>query len=232
MPTVIDLVIDRHIPGHTPDQLHGLACALLEGDGVDHDSGIKPFTVWPLRQDPDGQVLRLTLLGNDDQSGRPIPDRMRLGSQVFEVRQRRDLFVPFASLVGGPLIRQARLSFETPTYFSRNGRDLPLPDPVLVFRSLLNKWNLHAPDHLDIGEAIARDLLDRVVVLDADVHTLSTEAAHRARRTGFVGTVGFSVGSCSDEIAGAFTALVRAAEYLGVGAQTTRGFGVTIERSV
>lgn len=228
MPTTIDLVLDRKIAHHTPDQLHGLACSLLEGARADHQSAHKAFTVWPLRQSPTGQVLRLTLLGAGNQTGHPLTTRLRLGSQIFGVAERQDLYTPFEALFDTPPRSSVTLSFETPTYFSRNGRDLPLPDPVLVFGSLARRWNLYVPQHLRFDDDSVRALTKSIVLTDARIDVVAAKAAHRMHRAGFIGTASFEViekGRATEAILGV---LSNSAEYLGVGAQTTRGFGVTL----
>ena len=228
MPTAIDLVLDRCVPRHTPDQLHGLACAVLEGEGAEHTAGVKDFTVWPLREEPAGQILRITLLPDEDCRGRPIRTPLRLGSHYFDVRRRIDTHITFAELSQSRRHSTSSLTFETPTYFSRNGRDLPLPDPVLVYGGLARRWNQYAPAELQISESARRALLDGVVICDVDIQAVSSEAAHRSRRTGFIGRVEFGLIKSGHQVAPLFSALSRAAQYLGVGAQTTRGFGVVI----
>ena len=51
MPTLIELRLKATWPVR-PDarNLHGLACALFEGEGPEHLGQDKPFAVWPLRQ--------------------------------------------------------------------------------------------------------------------------------------------------------------------------------------
>jgi CRISPR-associated endoribonuclease Cas6 len=47
--------------------------------------------------------------------------------------------VPFGSLAGGAPAWSADLEVVSPLYFSRNRRDHPLPDPVLMLRSALDR---------------------------------------------------------------------------------------------
>src|SRR6266571_7560174 len=107
MPTVMTLRLtaDRLLePGMR--QLHGLACALFEGNGtgdgpgqrgVDHLGQLKPFTVWPLQACAvggrgQGSVLRASWLAADPPPpGVIMPGELRLGHVtcvVGEVTQR------------------------------------------------------------------------------------------------------------------------------------------------
>jgi hypothetical protein len=55
MPMVIELQLKASWPGQPGTrQVHGLACALFEGDGADHLGQDKPFAVWPLSHAPAG----------------------------------------------------------------------------------------------------------------------------------------------------------------------------------
>jgi hypothetical protein len=70
----------------TPGQLHGLACALLEGAGADHNHQTKPFAVSPLlTTDPTTQLTELRIGWLDDQHPCDLTPlartRVRLGSQ-------------------------------------------------------------------------------------------------------------------------------------------------------
>ncbi|MGH4014473.1 MAG: CRISPR system precrRNA processing endoribonuclease RAMP protein Cas6 [Pseudonocardiaceae bacterium] len=75
----------------------------------------------------------------------------------------------------------------TPTYFSRNGRTVPLPDPVLVLRSLTQRWNTFAPAGLAIDDTLGKALLATALLTDADLHTVRVQVGRDAWQTGFVG---------------------------------------------
>lgn len=231
MPTAIDLDLRaRSKVSALPDRLHGMACALFEGSGADHTAEDKPFTVWPLRKDdPDDDrwLLRLNWLPDDPPpQGLPAPRHLRLGSTVLAVRQRHIHQCTYAEMAAGPPTGRAMLSFCTPTYFSRNGRSYPLPDPVLVYQSLYQRWNQRAPVPCRISEDMWAALRSEVIVGRVDIHTQAIPAAHRMAREGFVGDAVFSVRTEEVAVRVTFAALTRAATFLGVGAQTTRGFGV------
>lgn len=235
VPTALELVLASERPVHeTADRLHGLACALLEGEGADHTAGAKPFTVWPLRSTAPGRsglpaqlLLRLNWLPDT-----PVPanhqrrPELRLGGTTLQILRRHERAVPYAALAAAPASSRVVLRFHTATYFSRNGRDFPLPDPILVFQSLARRWNAHCPEPLRIEAELTDRLLSELVVSAAQVETTAHAAAHRQERVGFVGQVEFALLRGTGDTRATLAALAASAPYLGVGAQTTRGFGV------
>jgi hypothetical protein len=62
MPTLIELRLKATWPVR-PDvrQMHGLACALFEGEGAEHFGQEKPFAVWPLRPGSGRIGIRLAM---------------------------------------------------------------------------------------------------------------------------------------------------------------------------
>ena len=228
----------------TPHQLHGLACTLLEGDGADHTGQNKPWTVWPLRAAPastvrsrepgrEPLVLRMTWLPDDDPPlvAGALPDQVRLGSRFATVLDARTRQASYAQLMDAPPARRAELTFHRPTYFSRSGRNLPLPDPVLVVASLARRWNEFCPGDLRLPEGEVTQLRRAVMLADFSGHTERVDRDPTATRSGFVGEATLTLPrSCSDGVARRFAALCTAAEHLGVGAGTTSGFGVVTAR--
>jgi hypothetical protein len=50
MPVLMEMALKASWPLRSDTrQLHGLACALFEGDGAEHFGPDKPFAVWPVR---------------------------------------------------------------------------------------------------------------------------------------------------------------------------------------
>jgi CRISPR-associated endoribonuclease Cas6 len=232
----------------TPHQLHGLACTLLEGVGADHNGQDKPWTVWPLRaagpttSDPAAPllsapsvplVLRLTWLPDDQPppvSGL-LPDQVRLGSRFATVASSNTIQTTFGQLADVPPARRAEMVFHRPTYFSRSGRNLPLPDPVLVVASLARRWNRFCPQELAIPDADVGVLRRTVMLADVAGHSERVDRDPTAIRSGFVGEATLTLPrSCPTSAARWFAALCSAAEFCGVGAGTTSGFGVVTAR--
>jgi CRISPR-associated endoribonuclease Cas6 len=123
------------------------------------------------------------------------------------------------------------VEFLTPTVFSRNGRDYPLPDPVLALRGLHQRWTARADPAAPAGsrhagpEAGGVDgALGSVVVEHLDGHTQLVEAP--TRRIGFTGSATFALrGRSSPAADQAFAALWAFAALAGVGRSTTYGLG-------
>lgn len=72
-------------------------------------------------------------------------------------------------------------------FFSRNGRDHPLPDPALIMRSAATRWNLHAPPALAVPEDLLRELGKLVYLADFGGRTVWAPVSATMTQTGFVG---------------------------------------------
>ncbi|MER5182584.1 CRISPR system precrRNA processing endoribonuclease RAMP protein Cas6 [Streptomyces sp. NPDC002896] len=213
----------------TPAQLHGLTATLLEGAGADHHAQHKPYSVSPLlAADRTGRaILRLGWLQDS-----PRPDlvaltglRVRLGAQFFTVAGAEEEFTPYPVLCQVPGARRVVMRFVSATYFSRNGRWHPLPDPALLYGGLIRRWNLFAPPYAQIDEAQEKALLSSVALSAHDIAScpISLGAGYRI---GFTGDAAFAlVGSYAEAVAGLFAGLSLFAAVSGVGAQTTHGLG-------
>lgn len=226
MPAVLDL--EPSVPAGTqvyPARLHGAACAMLEDRSVPHTAQHKPFSVGPLFDAGTGRAhWRLGWLGATQPP--PIPTAIALGPVRCEIQSTQSTSVTFAELLACQSVRHAELHFVSPTFFARKGRDLPLPDPVLIIRSLASRWDAHAPTELVLPTKEMSALLDTVYLEEMAGETRRAQVSRTMWQTGFVGAVRLSLTRASDDItAQVFTALVRFAEFAGVGAQTTHGFG-------
>lgn len=119
------------------------------------------------------------------------------------------------------------LRFLTPTTFT-TGEDhvsYPLPDPRLVFRSLLLRWKSHGPPVF--SDAEGEDLLRSVRVTRYTIRT----HAHKFSaftKVGFVGEVEFTIGTRKPQLLRLFNTLASFAFYAGVGAKTTMGMGQAV----
>jgi CRISPR-associated endoribonuclease Cas6 len=226
MPAVLDLELS--VPSGTqvyPARLHGAACAMLEDVGAAHTARHKPFSVGPLIEASPGRTRwRVGWLGSAEPP--PIPETIALGPAHCPVRPTRPEQTSFAQLLAGRPARHAELRFISPTFFARKGRDLPLPDPVLIMRSLAARWDAHAPAELALPAEVLTALLDSVYLADAVIETRHAQVSRTMWQTGFVGTAQLSLTKTADAATSqVFTALTRFAEFAGVGAQTTHGFG-------
>ena len=133
-------------------------------------------------------------------------------------------------LVGAALsaghIEELRLRFLSPVAFRRDDKDYPMPDPVLIFSSLADKWQ----------QAAMPVAMDRAWIRDAAAKALLSEWHGGSRRVYFGGdrgTLAFSgrfsydVTALSEEEQHALLLLAQFATFAGVGRLTGQGFGET-----
>ncbi len=228
-----------------PRQLLGAAAQLFETVGSDHHAETKPFAVGPIKPSPDSGASSAGSVGSAGSAGSPATTVWRLGwlgdgdlPQAWPPRtvrfgpceQRVTGFDvdpwPFARLASVGPTRRVRLRMLTPMFFSRNGRDLPLPEPVLIVRSLLARWNAHAPAALAISDGAARELVGAVFLDAVSGASRQVSVTEKIRQVGFVGDAELRLlKTAAAATADVFGALTRFAAIAGIGAQTTHGFG-------
>lgn len=228
MPTAYEIAFrlppfTRHI---SFADLHRLACYLIEDEGEDaHSEQIKSFSVRPLEHDGEFWYAHLHILDDDLRLDDRITDRLgrspHLGRDLPLLNpSTRVLHSPYGSLANTAIRTTARIEFASPTTFSRNGRYYALPDPMLVHRQLVKKWNDFAPSELELPEEQSNLLLSSVSLQSADIRVEKIDGF--GSRVGFVGTAEFRA---SPESARIFSMLWRFAAHCGVGALTTQGLG-------
>ncbi|NLF02816.1 MAG: CRISPR system precrRNA processing endoribonuclease RAMP protein Cas6 [Anaerolineales bacterium] len=123
--------------------------------------------------------------------------------------------------------RGLTLNLASPTVFRRQGRDLPLPEPELVFGGYLRRWNEFAP--VALPEEAQRYAAECVALGRFRIrsHLVSFEAGDKGAHVGFTGRISFRflVGDAY------WTRLMRLlagyAFWCGTGYRTTAGLGQT-----
>ncbi|MFD8900224.1 CRISPR system precrRNA processing endoribonuclease RAMP protein Cas6 [Streptomyces ardesiacus] len=235
MPTLWHLTLRAAHPVRrqvTPAQLHGLACTLLEEPRHDHHAADKPWSVSPLfaASEPQTAVLRIGWL-DDTHNLQDIFEEgreLRLGTQHFVLTEAAAEHAPYEALLAAGPATHAELHAVTPTYFSRNGTQYPLPDPHLLYGSLARRWNTHAPQHLNIPDTALREMRTHLALSSHDIATQPVHLATTALRTGYTGHCTFTLtGTPPPAVFATFTALSLYAHTAGIGAQTTHGCGHT-----
>jgi CRISPR-associated endoribonuclease Cas6 len=227
VPAVITLTLrlPREVEVY-PARLHAAACALLEPAWVGHHDQHKPFSAWPLAGASSAARWRLGWLPDDPPAIET--DRVAFGPHTCQILGCRVEQVRFAELTATPPAWRADLEFVSPLYFSRNGRDHPLPDPVQILRSAIDRWNAHAPDPLRIDDPTCRVLLGAVRLDAMAGETATTQVTATQRQVGFLGHARLSLPRHTPPPGPAvFAALLRYADIAGLGAQTTHGYGAT-----
>lgn len=206
--------------------VHRLACYLVEEPGPEaHAAQVKSFSVWPLHYDNDRWYLTINAVNDSEQWDRRINDRLaktpHLGPDIPLVGPRLHVArVSFSEIAKqSPRTRQ-RVTFVSPTTFSRNGRSYALPDPVLIHRQLARKWNLFAPPELKWSDETVEQLCQTVVLESANIE--ASRLPNLGSRVGFVGSAEFRTEHTSAAI---FSSLWHFATFCGVGSLTTQGLG-------
>lgn len=121
--------------------------------------------------------------------------------------------------------RAITLAFSSPTAFKRTrGGFVPLPQPELVFSSLLDRWNAFAPFRLP--EALYDTVHTDIVIDQAQLQTETVMFARgqKGTVTGFMGQVTYRL-ECSVETRRYLHALAGFAKYSSVGVKTSVGMG-------
>lgn len=210
----------------TPDQLHGAACALFEQEHGDHAAQDKPFTA-AVGRAPHATMLRLTWLSDVSPPALTCVPTVRLGGATARVADLHVTTVTYEALHATSPGRTASLSFRSPLMFRRDGRVVPLPDPVLILQSLGRRWNQFAPAELAVTPDVLADLRRQVHLRSFEGRTETALHVHGTATTGFVGdaTLGLPA-TVAQSSAHALAVLCAAAPFLGCGASTTRGFGL------
>lgn len=228
MPAIVTLDLMPHPDLQVyPARLHCAVCSLLETATEEHHAQRKPFSAGPLAVvDRPARVARWRLGWLADAAPTLAPHSVRFGPHPCPVVRCDIRDVPFAELAAAPPAWSADLEAISPLYFSRNGRDHPLPDPVLMLRSAADRWNAFAPCLLAVPADLVDTLLGTVRLAAMDGRTVATPVTATMQQTGYLGTARLALGrDATPAVATAFAALTRFADIAGLGAQTTHGFG-------
>lgn len=222
----LDLASDGAIATPSPEQLHAVACTLLDEDH-DHRSSFKAFSVQGSRATDGGWQLELGLV--DDSLLRRLEQRLhqhrgaiRFGRDALSVRhvsvQCQDDWDALADAADSRA--SIGLRFITPTHFRRGSKSNLLPLPSAVFGHWRQRWSQVA------GVAPHCPFDDRGIhVTRLEVRT--EHASYRGRPThGIVGRVTYDLRDLPPEHRAALDALAQLAPYAGCGSRTTAGFGV------
>jgi hypothetical protein len=209
------------------EYLHAVVSRWFDDDDT-HRSIAKPYTVCPAKAAPGGITIELGLL--DDS----LPDRLRtvaapgtrvrLGSTWSTItRPPRQLdTVPWADLTPSTDTAWC-LKFLTPTTFRRGNAFTPAPTLSAILGSLRSCWQRFAPPTVP---PLVLDLAQEPVWMTDIEVTSHVVPVNGLTVSGFTGRLRFACDGTAEQ-ATAIDRLVRLAPYAGVGAYTTRGFGVT-----
>jgi len=128
----------------------------------------------------------------------------------------------YSRLFQGQASHSVGLQFASPTFFRRQGNSYPLPEPRLVFDSLVQRWNTFAP--VKVPEEV-QESWERLTIARLRGHTQHIAPNADERGVGFVGQVVYHLPAANPTERQWLWALARYAFYAGVGAKTSLGFG-------
>lgn len=138
----------------------------------------------------------------------------------------------FAGLTAGRLVgedagerseRKIGLRFSSPTGFHSAGKHQPLPLPEQVFGSLLERWNAFAP--LAFPDEVKRYAAECLAVSRFELRSAAVPVKEGGLRVGAVGEVVYTAVTYDRYWMGVLRALAAYAQFSGVGAGTSFGFG-------
>ena len=117
------------------------------------------------------------------------------------------------------------LEFATPVTFRQRGKNQPLPTADLVFGSLLDRWNTSAP--MPLPPSLREAVEAQVAVSNVDLRSVVLPTKGGALQIGVVGSCGYTLVGRDRTWVASLDLLSRFAFYSGIGAGTTRGFGMS-----
>jgi len=143
-----------------------------------------------------------------------------------EINSYEELYTTLVANEPEP-IKHFDLHFVTPTAFAQNGGIyLPLPLPMLMFRSWLERWNNFAPVYLGSDELIA--YLSQAIALKHHKIKTSYFQMSRGYAPGFMGEVTLQILNRADPLlANVANLLLHYAKFSGTGIKTRLGMGQT-----
>jgi CRISPR-associated endoribonuclease Cas6 len=211
------------------EHLHAVVSRWFDTDDTAHRANSKGYTVSPLRQGDQGPVIEIGLVDDNligsllanTAPGTPI----RLG--------RTHIAIPTAPTQTAAATWHALaqpghatawcLRFVTPLTFRRGNRFTPMPTPKTILASLRATWRTYAP--ADIAQPDLDLSHDPVWVTDIDGANDVRKVNDRIV-SGFLGRLRIEC-DAEPHIARAVNQVIQLAPFSGIGAHTTRGFGVT-----
>lgn len=232
MPTVIE--IDTHAvesASTTASMVHGIASSLFDATDDQHTAQSKPWTAWPVQsRGEDHLTLRFTWLADD----LPLPaavttagaSSLRFHRQDVPVQNLSIKHVSYAHLAAtAEPATHWEIQFHSPTHFSRDGHSNCLADPFLVLSSLTQRWNSFS--NADLAIDSTPTTLARLIEIEAfDLQSEEWPGPKGQDRRGTVGGMLWRIVHGDQTQHHHLTTLLTAAEFLGVGKETTYGFGV------
>ncbi len=228
--------------GHGGQAVYGLALEMLRSHDphsardVHDGSGPKPISASPVGRAPEGCSFSIGALTPDcaaallqafadaHGTGRVV-GLAGAGATVAEVSTTTGSYADLLDRASRG--RQIEMDFLSPTLFRRSGESLVLPEPELVFGSLLRTWNTFSPLQLPPYEPAD---LCTLMISHHRIHTQMVDFG-AYKLLGFVGRVGYLIPPDTPALfRQMINCLADYAFFAGVGYRTTMGMGVCRRR--
>jgi len=223
-----------------PEAIHGLFFSIISeklAEELHRPSRVKPFSLWfPqifkektleriylevsfLKEELFPQFLSSYILENKELSLNGVNLK-----KVFNPNIKEEYVKSYRAIFESAKEEKAIvLDFITPTTFKKGNFDHPLPDPKLVFKSLVRKWIKFSDYPLDID---LREVIEnKIFISGAWIKTIKVDLGRNAKITGFTGRTVFYIDCEDKKILKWLNALAYFGEFSGVGRKTTMGFG-------
>lgn len=223
-----------------PEHLRAFGASIFErGLPGDHNGPGKAHSVGPLAN-PETDLWHLDLAVVDDRLVEVARSRLGRGTPVFLGPLRGEITDNVAvtaqrswdDLCISLPLSVARFSFEAPVHFRSSQRRITEPEPLLIFRHLRDRWRQWAPDSapsIDFRAVVWSLRLDGTEVTATGPGRYDPRKGSRVanRIPVWAGEATVTIDEAASADRCALGALVQAAPFFGVGANTTAGFGAT-----
>ncbi|MCI6753064.1 MAG: CRISPR system precrRNA processing endoribonuclease RAMP protein Cas6 [Selenomonas bovis] len=122
--------------------------------------------------------------------------------------------------------REITLRFDSPVCFRRGSYDYPLPEPVLIFSSLADKWQ-QAAMPLELNREMVKELATHIYPTDWSGRTQRIYFRRGSGLSGFTGFYTFTLKELEPSMRSLALLLTQFAVFSGTGRMTAQGFGKT-----
>jgi len=243
MPVKLGLILHLEKPVRVkeiyPERVHALFFSILPEDiseKIHSQKSIKPFTICFekfFKENGKNEVskLKLKVTFLDDSLFPYFSQGIILGKKKLhigsaEIRKKGILSVEHRSYE--ELIENAEekkdflFYFKTPTTFKKGSSDYPLPEPVLIFKNLLKKWNKFSPFKIELSP---KELSKFLQIGGIWIKTRKISLSPDGKAIGFYGRVFINVRTEEKETLRKLSALFSFSSFSGIGRKTTMGMG-------
>ncbi|MEO0241412.1 MAG: CRISPR system precrRNA processing endoribonuclease RAMP protein Cas6 [candidate division WOR-3 bacterium] len=232
-----------------PDVLHGFFFSLLSSHlaGELHKpSRYKPFSIWAPNlfkfnlavENQEENIVPVTIsLLKDDLF--PV-----IVNQLYEAQKKlflgpykvslikesygiikNDLYLSYEEILQTEPKPYLSFLFLTPTTFKKGAITYPLPDPKVVFKGLIKKWNRFSPHRIPVDLRSAIE--EKLYIVFAKIRTHKISLSLGGFLIGFTGRVLYGGKTLTQEELKWINILGTFSNFSGIGKKTTMNFGMT-----